>query len=100
VTLTANQADQTVTRTIQDADGGIATVSEVVSIDQNKPAVAVTGIKDGAVYDAPGPPRSRARRPSRCPGWPAGRHPRRACPGHDPCHRPALTGPVSQTGTE
>jgi hypothetical protein len=55
VTLSGNGADQRVTETIQDTDGGIASVSVVVSIDQGKPAVAVTGIKNKASYGAPGP---------------------------------------------
>jgi Bacterial Ig-like domain (group 3) len=55
VTLTRNGADQVVSRTITDADGGTATVSVVVSIDQTKPKVTVTGIRNNATYDAPGP---------------------------------------------
>jgi Bacterial Ig-like domain (group 3)/Putative Ig domain len=55
VTLTKNGADQVVTKTIHDTDGGIATVAVTVSIDQTKPTVSVTGIKNKASYDAPGP---------------------------------------------
>ncbi len=55
VTLTRNGASQVVTRTIHGTDGGIATVSVVVSIDQTAPQLTVTGIKNKASYDAPGP---------------------------------------------
>jgi hypothetical protein len=55
VTLSRNGADEVVTRTIHGADGGIATVSVVVSIDQTKPRVTVTGVTSKAHYYAPGP---------------------------------------------
>jgi Bacterial Ig-like domain (group 3)/Glycine rich protein len=55
LTLSRNAADQVVSRTIHGADGGIATASVTVSIDQGKPAVSVTGIKNHATYEAPGP---------------------------------------------
>ncbi len=55
VTLSKNGADQAVTKTIHDTDGGIATASVAVNIDQTKPALTVTGIKNKTSYDAPGP---------------------------------------------
>jgi hypothetical protein len=56
VTLRRNGAAQSVTRTIHGTDGGIATVVvSPVSIDQTKPVVKVTGAKNGATYEAPGP---------------------------------------------
>jgi hypothetical protein len=61
VTLSGNGASQRVTRTIQDSDGGVATASVTVSIDQTAPKVTVTGIKDRAGYDAPGPAKITCR---------------------------------------
>jgi hypothetical protein len=56
VTLRRNGAAQSVTRTIHGADGGIATVVvSPINIDQTKPVVKVTGAKNGATYEAPGP---------------------------------------------
>jgi hypothetical protein len=56
VTLRGNGAAQSVTRTIHATDGGIATVVvSPVNIDQTKPVVKVTGAKNGATYEAPGP---------------------------------------------
>jgi hypothetical protein len=55
MTLSDNGADQVVTKTIDGTDGGTATVSVTVSIDQTAPKVAVTGITSKATYDAPGP---------------------------------------------
>jgi hypothetical protein len=56
VTLTHSGAAQSVTRTITDTDGGIATVSvSPVNIDLIAPVLRVTGIKNGATYEAPGP---------------------------------------------
>ncbi len=55
VTVTKNGTSQVVARTIHGTDGGIATVSVVVSIDQTKPKVSVTGIRNKASYEAPGP---------------------------------------------
>jgi hypothetical protein len=53
--VSGNGADQVVSRTIHGADGGIATVSVVVSIDQSAPEVTVTGIRNKTRYQAPGP---------------------------------------------
>ena len=55
VTLARNGANQRVSKTINGTDGGIATVTVVVNIDQSAPKVTVTGIKNKAIYDAPGP---------------------------------------------
>jgi hypothetical protein len=56
VTLRRNGAAQSVTRTIHGTDGGIATVDvSPINIDQTKPVVKVTGAKNGATYEAPGP---------------------------------------------
>jgi hypothetical protein len=56
VTLRRNGAAQSVTRTIHGTDGGIATVVvSPINIDQTKPVVKVTGAKNGATYEAPGP---------------------------------------------
>ena len=55
VTLTRNGANQRVSKTIDGTDGGIATVTVVVNIDQSAPKVTLTGIKNKAAYDAPGP---------------------------------------------
>jgi hypothetical protein len=53
--LSRSAADQVVTKTVHGKDGGIATVSVTVSIDQTMPKITVTGIKNRAGYDAPGP---------------------------------------------
>ncbi len=56
VTLDRSGAGQSVSRTIHDTDGGLATVTvSPVNIDLKAPVVRVTGIKNGATYDAPGP---------------------------------------------
>lgn len=56
VTLTKNGAAQSVSETITDADGGMDTVSvSPINIDRVPPLVGVTGAKDGATYEAPGP---------------------------------------------
>jgi hypothetical protein len=58
VTLKKNGAAQSVTRTIRNTDGGIATVTvSPINIDQVPPVVRVTGAKNGATYNAPGPAR-------------------------------------------
>jgi hypothetical protein len=56
VTLSHSGAAQSVTRTITDTDGGIATVSvSPVNIDLIAPVVRVTGIENSATYEAPDP---------------------------------------------
>ncbi len=56
VTLRRDGAAQSVTRTIHDTDGGIATVTvSPINIDRIPPVVRVTGIRAGATYEAPGP---------------------------------------------
>ncbi len=60
VTLSAAGVARTVTRTIHATDSGIATAtSPAVDIDLAAPTVRVSGVRSGAVYDAPGPPRVR-----------------------------------------
>ena len=56
VTLTSNGAAQSVSETITDTDGGMATVSvSPINIDQVPPVVRVTGARNGGTYEAPGP---------------------------------------------
>jgi hypothetical protein len=58
VTLRHNGAAQMVSRTIHGTDGGIAAVVvSPVNIDRIPPQVAVTGVRKGGTYDAPGPAR-------------------------------------------
>jgi hypothetical protein len=58
VTLRRNGAGQSVSRTIHGQDGGIATVVvSPINIDQVPPKVTVSGVRNGATYDAPGPAR-------------------------------------------
>jgi Big-like domain-containing protein/glycine rich protein len=56
VVLSRSAAAQSVTRTIRGTDGGIATITvSPVNIDRDAPVVHVTGLTNGATYDAPGP---------------------------------------------
>jgi hypothetical protein len=51
VTLTRNAAGQSVSRTISATDGGMSTVSITgINIDTVAPTLAVTGIRNGAIY--------------------------------------------------
>ncbi|GAB3436899.1 OmpL47-type beta-barrel domain-containing protein [Flindersiella endophytica] len=54
VTLTANRAGQSVTRTIADRAGNLGSVTvSGIDIDQEPPAIVSASVRDGAVYDAP-----------------------------------------------
>jgi hypothetical protein len=72
VTLSANGAGQSVTRTIEAADGGVATVvASGINIDRVAPRAQVTSARDGATYMGAAPPARCAAvdvlsGPSRC----------------------------------
>ncbi|MCW2834435.1 MAG: hypothetical protein JWN68_2388 [Nocardioides sp.] len=55
VTLSANAAGQSVTRTIMATDGGAATATVSVDIDAVRPTVRLTKVRAGATYFAHGP---------------------------------------------
>ncbi len=56
VTLKANRAGQSVTRTILAADGGAATVTVgAINIDRRAPKVAIKGVRKGATYPGQAP---------------------------------------------
>lgn len=51
-TLSSSGAAQSVTRTILDTDGGIATVTvSPINIDRVAPRIAIVGVRNGATYD-------------------------------------------------
>ncbi len=50
VTVSMDGAAQAVSATVNAVDGGIATVSSVVSLDRTAPTVKVSGVRDGAGY--------------------------------------------------
>ena len=58
VTVSREGATQAVSATINAVDGGIATISSVVSLDRTAPTVKVLGVRDGAAYLGVRPPHS------------------------------------------
>lgn len=56
VRLARSGAGQSVTRTIEARDGGVATVTvSGINIDRSRPVVDVRGVRDHAVYEGAGP---------------------------------------------
>lgn len=56
VRLSKSRADQSVTRTITDTDGGVATIALTgIDIDRTKPHITITHVKARHTYPYPGP---------------------------------------------
>jgi DNA-binding beta-propeller fold protein YncE len=50
VTIKKNGKNRSVTKTVASSDGGSASVTVAVNLDQRKPTVKVTGVKNGKTY--------------------------------------------------
>jgi hypothetical protein len=58
VTLSKNGGGQSVSRTINAHDGGVATVNVTgINIDKTRPTVKITGVKNGATYSGAAKPK-------------------------------------------
>jgi hypothetical protein len=69
VTLGKSAAAQSVSRTVSDTDGGIASITvSPINIDLKAPVVKVAGIKNGGTHNAPGPAKITCQLVTACPG--------------------------------